>query len=300
MHKFDFINMREYTLGKRLLKGIYISLIAGLNRHSADLGKTILSEVQTLVFNGMHPLMELIAKGTVTIALIILLLIVDPKLALIIGASLAGAYWIIFYFVRIYLRRNGEKRLIHNQLRFKAVNEAFGASKEVKVGGLEETYIKSFAKSARIYARAFATQGVISQLPRFLLEAIGFGGILLMILYMMSQTGSFNNSLPRNQFICFCWLSFVTSITTNVFCFCTTDFVGPSIDKLNEDLKYLTPTSKNDEYIDLKFTKTISLKNIYYSYPQSKRTALKNITMKSLLNLLLDWLVRLVVVKQRL
>ena len=166
--------MREYTLGKRLLEGyIHQPYSWFLNRHSADLGKTILSEVQTLVFNGMHPLMELIAKGTVTIALIILWLIVDPKLALIIGASLAGAYWIIFYFVIIYTRRNGEKRLIHNQLRFKAVNEAFGASKEVKVGGLEKP-TRNFTKSARIYARAFATQGVISQLPRFLLEAISW------------------------------------------------------------------------------------------------------------------------------
>ena len=82
-----------------------------LNRHSADLGKTILSEVATVIVDGMKPLLELIAKSMVAIALIILLIIADPKLALIVGFSLVGAYVIIFYFVRTYLNRIGKERL---------------------------------------------------------------------------------------------------------------------------------------------------------------------------------------------
>ena len=101
-----------------------------------------------------------------------------------------------------------------------------------------------------------------------------------MILYMMSQTGSFNNSLPVISLYVFAGYRLLPALQQMYSAFVQLTFVGPSIDKLNEDLKYLTPTSKNDEYIDLKFTKTISLKNIYYSYPQSKRTALKNITIE--------------------
>ena len=39
------------------------------------------------------------------------------------------------------LNISGNKRLINNQLRFTTVNEAFGAAKEVKLGGLEKTLI---------------------------------------------------------------------------------------------------------------------------------------------------------------
>ena len=49
--------------------------------------------------------MELIAKGMVVIALITLLVIADPKLAMIIFFLLAGTYSIIFYFVRNYLNK---------------------------------------------------------------------------------------------------------------------------------------------------------------------------------------------------
>lgn len=275
-----FIYMREYTLGKSVLENyLHQPYSWFLNRHSAELGKTILSEVQTLVFNGMLPLMELIAKGTVTIALVILLIIVDPSLAIIIGISLAGAYSIIFYFVRNYLRRNGEKRLINNQLRFKAVSEAFAAAKEVKVGGLENTYIKSFSNSSRIYAQAFASQSVVSQLPRYVLEAIGFGGILLMILYMMVKTGNFNNSLPVISLYVFAGYRLLPALQQMYSAFVQLTFIEPSLDKLSKDIESLKPISKNQNKEPLSFKQSIKLKNVYFCYPNSSRNALINTSL---------------------
>ena len=54
--------------------------------------------------------------------------------------------------VKNFLNLIGEERLKNNQLRFTAVSEAFGASKEVKIGGLEETFIERFSESAKIFA----------------------------------------------------------------------------------------------------------------------------------------------------
>ena len=168
-----FIQMQEYSIGKRLIEGyLHQPYSWFLGRHSADLGKTILSEVGQVIGGCMRPLMELIAKGMVSISLITLLIIADPKLALVIGSTLAGTYGLIFYFIRKYLNKIGNERLKNNQLRFTAVSEAFGAAKEIKVGGLEKTYIKIFSDSAKIFAQTQASSEVIAQLPRFILEAI--------------------------------------------------------------------------------------------------------------------------------
>ena len=142
--------MREYSIGKRLVEGyLHQPYSWFLSRHSADFGKTILSEVSQLVSYGMAPLLELVAKGLVSIALITLLIITDIKLAIIVGLSLVTAYGLIFYFVRKYLNYIGRESLKNNQLRYTAVIEAFGATKEVKVGGLEDVYIQSFSNSAK-------------------------------------------------------------------------------------------------------------------------------------------------------
>ena len=164
----QFIQMRQYSISKRIITDYLKQPYSWfLNRHSADLGKTILSEVGEVVSGIIRPLLNLIAKGIVTIGIIILLIVVDPKLALIVGFSLSSAYGLVYYFSSKYLKKIGNARLMNNELRFTIVSEAFGAAKELKVGGLEQTYIDGFSNSAYIFAKAQASSQVIAQLPRF-------------------------------------------------------------------------------------------------------------------------------------
>ena len=275
-----FVQMREYSIGKRLIEGyLHQPYSWFLSRNSADLGTTILSEVQELINNSMSTLMELFSKGTVAIALITLLFLVNPKLALIVGLLLGGIYFFIFCVVRNYLNRTGKKRLKNNQLRFALINEAFGAIKEIKVGGLEETYIKNFSSSAQVFAKTQSSSKIISQLPRFILEAAGFGGILLIILYIIARTGSFNNALPIVSLYVFAGYRLLPALQQIYSSFTRLSFLSPSLDKLHNDLKNLQPFNKNQVTGILPFNKTISLKNIDYNYPNSSITSLKDINL---------------------
>ena len=276
-----FILMREYSIGKRLVEGyLHQPYSWFLNRNSADLGKTILSEVSQVIGGGLKPVMDVIAQGMIAITLVILLIATDPKLAIVVGISIGGAYGIIFYFTRVYLNRIGKERLKFNLLRFKSLNEAFGASKEVKVGGLEESYIQKFSTSARTTARTSASSNVINQIPRFFLEAITFGGILLIILYMMAKSGSFNNSLPIISLYVFAGYRLMPAVQQIYVSFAKLAFIGPSLNKLYDDLKNLKKIDENQDKGTLFLKKSIDLKNIYYSYPSSSRSVLKNINIK--------------------
>jgi len=134
-----FIEMSQYNLSKKLVEGYLFQPYSWfLSRHSADLGKTILSEVSVVISSGVGPILELISRGFVAVTLISLLLIADPKLTIIVGISIGFIYWLIFNFIRVYLKRFGAERLRNNESRFKSISEAFGAAKEVKVGSLEQ------------------------------------------------------------------------------------------------------------------------------------------------------------------
>ncbi len=276
-----FVQMREYSIGKRLIEGyLYQPYSWYLNQNSADLGKNILSEIQQLIASGMRPMMDLISKGMIAFALIILLILADPKLAFIVGIIIGGAYILIYYFVKKYLNRIGKERLYNNQLRFTSVSEAFGAIKEVKVGGLEKTYIKNFADSSKIFAQTQASSIVIGQLPRFILEAIAFGGILLIILYVMSKTGDFNNALPIISLYAFAGYRLMPALQQIYVAFTRLTFIGISLDKLHNDIKNLKILKNDKEQKIISLNKSIVLKNICYNYPGSTRTILKNINMK--------------------
>ncbi len=281
--RFQFL--LDHSIGRRLVEGyLHQPYSWFLNRHSADLGKSILSETGKIAGRGFGNLMDLIAKGTVTIAIIILLIIIDPKLALIVGLSLSVIYLIIYYSFSKYIKKIGKDSLKNNKLRFTAVSEAFGAVKEIKVGGLEKTYINNFSISSKINALTQAYVSSISQLPRFFLECVGFGGVLLIILYSMSDRGSFNNALPIISVYVFAGYRLLPALQQMYSCFTQITFVVPSLDELNNDLRNLQSHGKKQDQSNLTFNKTIALKNVDYNYPNSSIKALKNISINIPIN----------------
>jgi ABC-type multidrug transport system fused ATPase/permease subunit len=275
-----FTLMREFSIGKRLVEGyLHQPYSWFLNRHSADLGKTILSEVSAVIGGGLVPIMTLIAQGAVGIALLALLIVMDPKLALIVGLTLVASYGLIFKTTSSLLTRLGAERIKANQQRFTAVSEAFGAAKEVKVGGLEHAYIQRFANPAQTYARHQASAQIISQLPRFALEAIAFGGMLLLILYLMGQGGSFASALPIIALYAFAGYRLMPALQQIYGALTQLKFAGPGLDALHKDLMSLQPVGLNTQQLAMPLTQAITLNKIVYRYPNAATPTLKGISL---------------------
>jgi ABC-type multidrug transport system fused ATPase/permease subunit len=276
-----FTLMREYSLGKRLVEGyLHQPYTWFLNRHSADLGKTILSEVSNVVGSGLNPLMTLTAQCAVTVALLILLLIIDPVLALAVGIVLSLAYTLIFKLMSSFLSRIGLERLQANRDRFTYVSEAFGAIKEVKVSGLEQAYIRRFAAPAETYALHKASAQAVAQLPRFFLEAIAFGGMLLLVLTLVSRSGGIATALPIISLYFFAGYRLMPALQQIYSSFSQLQFVGPALDDLHKDLMRLRPVEQlQAEILGMELRQSIQLTNIHFWYPNAVQPALKGINL---------------------
>jgi ATP-binding cassette, subfamily B, bacterial PglK len=275
-----FCQMREFSIGKRLVQGyLHQPYSWFLNRDSADLGKSILSETSLIVNNAIKPLINIISQIMVTIALIGLLVIAKPKIALIVSIILGSSYIFIYKLSRAYLKQIGQERMKANESRFIAVSEAFGAAKEIKVNGLEKNYTNLFAEPAQIFARHQASSSIISQLPRYALEAISFGGMLLLILFLMGRGSSFNSVLPLLTLYAMAGYRMIPALQQIYSSITRLRFIGPALDTLYNDLKNLQFSPPQKIYNKLQFDKKITLKNISYSYPNLSRKALKDINL---------------------
>ena len=215
----------------------------------------------------------------VTVALITLLFIADPKLTSIVGFSLASVYGIIFYFLRNYLNLLGDKRLKSNEQRFIAVSEAFGAAKEIKVGGLEKIYIKLFSKAAKIFAITMSSAQVVAQLPRFILEGIAFAGIMSILLYLIAQKGTMISALPIISLYVFAGYRLMPSLQQVYTSFTNLRYTSSSLDLLSNEVKNLKPLILNQDKSILPLNKKITLNNIHYNYPDTSSSALKDINL---------------------
>jgi ATP-binding cassette, subfamily B, bacterial PglK len=276
-----FALMREHSISSRLLESyLHQPYSWFLQRNTGDFGKVILSETNQVIYETIIPTLNLIAQTAVAIAILILLLLVDTKLALIVGLVFLTSYGIMFYFLKNILYKIGFKRAIANKERYISVNEAFGSIKEVKVGGLEEGYINRFQKPSKIYAQCQSLAVLIAQLPRYFIEGIAFGGIVLLLLVLIAKGNLFSDIIPIITLYAFAGYRLLPSIQQIYVSFTQLRVSNAGLNIVHEDLMNLKFSEKNfDTKSTIKLTKSIELNNISFDYPNSQKIALKNVNL---------------------
>lgn len=198
----DWITLRlvwstHHRISERLLsKYLNQPYAFFLGRNTAKLSRSLLAEVQEIIKGVMIPCMEVLARGVTTAFIVLLLLLVDPLLAILAAAAIGGGYAAVYRLVRQKQRRLGIERHSANGRRFQTVAEAFGGIKDVKVLGRESHFLSRFADPSLRYSQARASNQVVSELPRYALESLAFGAIILIVIYLLETRGTLGDVLP--------------------------------------------------------------------------------------------------------
>lgn len=275
-----FTLRRELSLGRRLMAGYLNQPYAWfLNRHSADIGKIILSEVHQVVNHGMMPAMHLMAHGAVVIAILGLLVVLDPQLMLTVAMVLGTAYGLTFWALQAQLKRLGERRGKANKARYQAVSEAFGASKEIKVGGLEAAYLSRFTHPAQTFADLQSRAQVMHTLPRFALEAIAFGGMLVVVLYLLRREEGFVQALPMISLYAFAGYRLMPAVQAVYSALSELRFVSPAVDELTLELAGLKAPIEPVTGEVLPLQQSIRLDSVSYRYPGAQQPAITDLSL---------------------
>lgn len=280
----NFSLMCEHSISSRLIKGYLNQPYEWfLKKNSADLGKTILSEVSTVVSGFIMPMMSFIVHSSISLTMGILIIIVNPILAIIVGLLFLISYSIFFFSLKNFLKRKGSDVVKLNLERFKSVNEAFQAFKDVKFNSLESIYINRFIKTTFLYARNQSLASTAGQLPRFFIEMVSFGGLILLILFLMKfKSANFLDILPVLSLFIFVCYRLMPSLNQIYLSLTQMQFAGPSLNSLNKNFKDLNSflenlSESNSDKIIMPLKKFIKLENINFSYADTKYSTLKNI-----------------------
>ncbi len=275
-----FTLMREYSIGRRLIEGyLHQPYVWFLNKNSANISKNILSEINLVLYGSIIPTINLIAQSIVTFSLFFLLLLVDPILTVRIALVLGFFYFLIFIILKKFINKIGSERVKDNDKRFNVVSEAFGAIKYVKSRSLENTYIHAFEKPAKNYAKNLSLAQIFSQLPRYFLEGIIFGGFCIIISLLVFSGKDFNNIIPIIAIYAFAGYRLIPAIQQIYGSITQINFSRPALNLLHRNIKELNYPKYSDvnskEKINLK--KELILKNVCFNYPETKMKALNNI-----------------------
>ena len=232
-----FVGMLEYSLSQRLVDGyLYQPYAWFLGRHGAEIGKNILSEISKITIGGVVTSIDLINRSLVIIFILFLLIILDPKLAIISVLTLGSSYVIITYLMNSFIKKLGIENFTSNEKRFKIINETFGAIKEIKVRRIEKIFANRYLKPAKIFIKTQANLSIVSNLPRFFIEVIAFGGMLLILIFSMDKD-NFEKILPIISVYAFAAYRLLPALQSAYNSYTGLIYSAPGINKIFTEIK---------------------------------------------------------------
>lgn len=279
-----FSKMQGHIISMRLLKH-YLSnnYLFFLERNSSDLGKNILSEIDRVVKGVVLQALQAISKAILTIVVLAFLIYINPVIAIMTILSIGGAYLFFYIITRSYLSRIGEKQSIALFNRFRTVDEAMMGIKDIKLKSLERNFIGRFRQPSIDNARFSAQSLVIAILPRYLLETVAFGGIISIILILLSNDVLISEIIPVLSLYAVAGYRLLPAVQNIYSAQSMIKYNHPALMIIINDLKEIEDAGKNKqsnkEDQKIIFDKKITLDNILFKYPKSKKNVIDGVSL---------------------
>lgn len=142
------------------------------------------------------PTLRAIAKAIVAMCILLLVIWIDPWLAVLFGTIIGGSYAVVFMLSRQTVAKLGAAARIAHRERVRLATEFLNGIKELKVLGNEKAYQSRFAKHSRVYVRNQWISAAMSSVPRYAIESVAFGSMILLVIYLLATHRDFKDVLP--------------------------------------------------------------------------------------------------------
>ena len=274
-----FTRMSEHYIGKRLTE-LYINqnYIWFVNKNTSELDAKILKEIHNLIYHVIEPIILLFGHIFVVIMIVGILLIAKPIISISLIAFLGIVYFTLFSSLKEMIKNAGKERVIANEKRFHSLRDLFGSIKEIKSSGKEKYFLEYFSSSSKKHASIESKLQLVAHLPRYLIEAIAFGSMIIIVILLILNGYNFATIAPTLTLFALASYRILPAMQQIHYALSHLRYSGNLMQRLEEDLSSLEKAiykPKNDE--KLVFNNKIILNNINYRYPSAKLKALKNI-----------------------
>jgi ABC-type multidrug transport system fused ATPase/permease subunit len=271
--------MGNHTLSLRLLESYLARPYAYfLENNGAELAKNILAEVGQVVSGILVAVTHMLARSVVLVGILVTLLAIDPMMAVGTGGVFGLLYGGIFAAIRRRLKKYGALRNAANGARHKQATEALAGVKELKLYGLEHIAAQAYSGPSLTFGTMQTRASVMGQLPRYALESIAFGGVLVIVLGLLQRGQGLTEVLPVLGLYAFAAYRMLPGLQAIFTGLTTVRFAATALDTLYRDLHRELPPPL-PAAIPVTFNAALRLENVHFSYRNTRRAALAGINL---------------------
>ena len=182
---YKITRQQEHHLSTNLLKKyLNNNYPYYLEINPSELEKNILHEVSRLVTDLFLPVIIAVTRLSIIFFITTALFISDPKLAISVISTLFVLYMITYFLIKKNLTEISNRVVILLRDKYKIIGEIFSGIREIKLDSYENFFTDKYKKISEEYASQFAISLAIGALPRYILEALAFGGIIVIVLVL--------------------------------------------------------------------------------------------------------------------
>ena len=285
---FRFVWNQHHRMSVQLLREyLHRPYTYFLNRNTSELAKKLLQEVQSVTEGAAMQLVTLIADVGVVIGILTLLLIVDWRLSLVIMGTLGGAYVLVFTLVRRTQARLGEARNRSNTERFRFATEALVGIKNVIVMGRQDGFLSRFEGPSHIYSRNIRAGYLIGLMPRFVMETLAFGGVLVIVLYLLAQGGDSGDLIANMGLYAFAGYKLMPALQHAFHSITRLQFFFPVVRELHTDFGWASARMEADgsspgspaAAVFSDDWQSLGMKDVWFTYPEANEATIRGVNL---------------------
>jgi ATP-binding cassette subfamily C protein len=167
-----------------------------LSTSSTELLRRTLSDLNKLLNDVLLAGNLLLTSGFVAIGLFMLLVLVNPMLSAIAFLGFGFAYLSLHLLRHSYLTRLGQEQIRTDGRRYNAFIETIIGMKAIRVSNASKHFIDRFVEASDQFSGLFTKLELATKFPRYIMEILAFGGILIMVLVFLAIDRDFEGTLP--------------------------------------------------------------------------------------------------------
>ena len=276
-----FIHDVQAGLSKRLFR-LYLlqPWPFHLSRNSAHLMRNISVEVNAFG-QVTYGVLTIATEAFVLIGIAILLLMLAPVSAVLIGLFLGIATWVFHQSTRGALLRWGRARQHHDALKYQHMQQGLGGAKDVKMLNCEREFIDRYSRHADAVARQLGNQGFLTCLPRLWYELIAVGALSGLTIALMATGVSPDRLVPILGLFAAAAFRVMPSANRLLLAMQSIKFSTPSIDTLYDEVRLEMEVTDDDTAITpLPLHRSIRVRDVSFAYGGQQKPALQGVSLE--------------------
>lgn len=144
-----------------------------LARNSGDVISAISNKTTVVVFQTLFPLLVVVSSFIMLAAITLVLLYLEPMIALSAICGFASIYAIVIVLTKKRMFTYGEQINLEQNKVIRALQEGLGGVRDILIDGTQSTFCEIYRRSDFLLRRAQANMLIIGNGPRFVVEAMG-------------------------------------------------------------------------------------------------------------------------------